>query len=46
MPKCSKIVVFGSRKVGKSAIIEQLVHGHHNIGAVSYENNEISNNFI
>lgn len=33
MPKCSRIVVLGSKKVGKSAIIEQLVHGHHNIGA-------------
>jgi GTPase SAR1 family protein len=36
MPKCYKIVFLGSKKVGKSAIIEQLVHGHHKIGSVSY----------
>jgi GTPase SAR1 family protein len=35
MPKCYKIVFLGSKKVGKTAIIEQLVHGHHNIGSVS-----------
>ena len=35
MPKCYKIVFLGSRKVGKTAIIEQLVHGHHSIGSVS-----------
>lgn len=35
MPKCYKIVLLGSKKVGKTAIIEQLVHGHHNIGSVS-----------
>ncbi|CAB3997429.1 NF-kappa-B inhibitor-interacting Ras 1 [Paramuricea clavata] len=33
MPKCYKIVFLGSKKVGKTAIIEQLVHGHHNIGS-------------
>ena len=33
MPKCYKIVFLGSKKVGKSAIIEQLVHGHHKIGS-------------
>ena len=41
MPKCSKVVVLGSKKVGKSAIIEQLVHGHHSIGAVSYKDSDL-----
>ncbi|XP_028404748.1 NF-kappa-B inhibitor-interacting Ras-like protein 2 isoform X1 [Dendronephthya gigantea] len=33
MPKCYKIVILGCKKVGKTAIIEQLVHGHHKIGS-------------
>ena len=41
MPKCFKIVLLGSKKAGKTAIIEQLVHGHHRIGSVSKNRREI-----
>ena len=35
MPKWVKIAVFGDKEVGKTAIIEQLISGRHNVGQVS-----------
>ncbi|XP_028404749.1 NF-kappa-B inhibitor-interacting Ras-like protein 2 isoform X2 [Dendronephthya gigantea] len=42
MPKCYKIVILGCKKVGKTAIIEQLVHGHHKIGSEESGTSELS----